>query len=290
MNQLLLYRRLTQVAFIALLLLAPSFDLLRYDVAERTLYVLGMQWELGLGQGFYDNPGQYGAGYVAWAFLSHAVLPWVLVLSVFPLLGVFLGRAFCGWACPEGALFEFADMVTLKVLGRRSIYGRKPSDPQAQPHNRALYIVLALVYLLVVPPLFGVMISGYFIAPKRIWAELASGQLSFGLKAGIIGVSAYMFITFIFVRHVICKYLCGAGLMQMLFGWVSPISLAVKFKSDEATRCTDCRKCEEACFMDVKPRLARKDINCVNCGECIRACQQELGQGKELFRFGRNKE
>jgi hypothetical protein len=37
---------------------------------------------------------------------------------------------FCGWFCPEGALFEYADFLTFKILGRRSIYGRKRNDPQ----------------------------------------------------------------------------------------------------------------------------------------------------------------
>jgi len=35
----------------------------------------------------------------------------------------------------------------------------------------------------------------------------------------------------------------------------------------------------------LKPRLPRRDINCVNCGECITACHKELGQGNGLFSF-----
>ena len=37
--------------------------------------------------------------------------------------------------------------------------------------------------------------------------------------------------------------------------------------------------------MDVKPRCPKKDINCVNCGECITACRRELGD-KNLFSYG----
>lgn len=290
MDRLHLIRRFSQLFFIAVLLLLPVFDILRYDVASKTLYILGMAWELGLGDEFYRNPSGFGGGYVAIRIFLKAVLPWIVVLSVFPLLGVFLGRAFCGWACPEGALFEFADEITLRVLGRRSIYGRKPSDPRVTVRSRLPYVLIAIAYLLTVPPLFGVMLTGYFIAPARIWHEITSMQLSFGLKAGIIGVSTYMVITFIFVRHAICKYLCGAGLMQMLLGWVSPISLAVKFHPEGFKTCTDCRKCEEACFMDVKPRSPMRNINCVNCGECISACKGELGHDKGLFSYSRRRD
>ncbi|MBF0534965.1 MAG: hypothetical protein HQK88_10275 [Nitrospirae bacterium] len=71
--------------------------------------------------------------------------------------------------------------------------------------------------------------------------------------------------------------------MQMLFGWFSPISLKLKFDHKNFHKCTDCRQCEKACFMDVKPRLPKKDVSCVNCGECITACNKELGVSNGLF-------
>ncbi len=109
MNRLNIYRRLSQLFFVLFLLLMPVFNILRYDVAAKDLYLLGMVWDLGLGPGFYSAPDAYGAGYVALRFFLKAVLPWLLVLTVFPLLGFLLGRTFCGWSCPEGALFELAD-------------------------------------------------------------------------------------------------------------------------------------------------------------------------------------
>jgi polyferredoxin len=284
MSRLRLARRLTQLGFVALLLLAPAFDIFRYDVAGKDLYVLGHVWSLGLGPEFYDSPGAVGGGRVALMFLLHAVLPWVAALAVFPLLGFLLGRAFCGWACPEGALFEFADFLTLRLTGRRSIYAPAPNDPPGMRGSTWLWGSLTLVYLLTVPPLFGVMLTGYFIAPSRIWAELLSLNPSPGLRYGVVGVSLYMLLTFLFVRHAICKYLCGAGLMQMLFGWVSPLSLGIGFRGYEG--CTDCRGCERACFMGVRPRSGRREINCVNCGECVEACRKELGPNDGLFSFG----
>jgi len=91
------------------------------------------------------------------------------------------------------------------------------------------------------------------------------------------------------VRHTLCKYVCGAGLMQMLFGWASPVSLRIKADADRLKACTDCKGCETVCFMNVKPRLPKKDINCVNCGECIIACNKELGEGRGVFNFSQSK-
>jgi polyferredoxin len=94
-----------------------------------------------------------------------------------------------------------------------------------------------------------------------------------------------MLLTSILVRHSLCKYICAAGLMQMLFGWASPVSLRVRMDSARAEECTNCRKCEKACFMNVLPRANRRDISCVNCGDCLVACNRELGNGKGLFRY-----
>jgi polyferredoxin len=283
-------RRLTQIGFILLIFLMPVFDILRYDTSTKELFIFGQVWSLGLKSGFYNDPSIYGATHVAVHFFLKAILPWVIVLSIFPLLGVLFGRFFCGWLCPEGALFELADFITLKLLGRRSLYKRKTNDPEIKKGNKFFYGALAGLFLLIVPPLTGIALTGYFIAPKTIWHQITTGNFTFGVKAGIIGVSIYMFVTSILVRHAFCKYVCAAGLMQMLFGWISPVSLRINFDRENLSRCTDCKGCEKVCFMDVKPRYPKKDINCVNCGECITACKRELGD-KNLFSYqsGKNR-
>lgn len=175
--------------------------------------------------------------------------------------------------------------MTLRLLGRRSLYAKKPNDPDVPEQNRLLYSIIALLCAVVLPLLGGAALTGYFIAPKTIWSQIATWNFTFGVKAGIIGVSIYMLITSVLVRHVLCKFVCAAGLMQMLFGYISPISLRLKMDTARASACTDCKGCDRACFMNVTPRKIKRDISCVNCGACVEACTKELGAGKGLFQL-----
>jgi len=281
------WRRTSQIAFILFIFLMPVLNILRIDSDTHELILFGMSWSFGIRPEFYADQTALGALRIAGQFFLKGILPWIVFLAIFPLLGFFTGRLFCGWLCPEGALFELSDFLTLRLLGRRSLYGRSmQNDPQNAKGNRLLFGSLAVLCLVMLPLAGGVALTGYFVKPATVWRQIATGHFTFGVKAGIIGVALYMAITSVFVRHLLCRFVCAAGLMQMLFGWISPISLRLKMDTARISACTDCKGCDKACFMNVTPRRNKRDISCVNCGACVMACNRELGSGKGLFHLG----
>ncbi len=284
------YRRISQMSFILFILLMPVLNILRIDSDTHELILFGTSWSFGIKPGFYANPSALGGLRIAAHVFLKGILPWVAFLAIFPLLGYFTGRLFCGWFCPEGALFELSDYLTLKLLGRRNLYTRNPNDPRTAGGNKILYGTIAVLSAVVIPLAGGIALTGYFVKPATVWRQIATWQFTFGVKAGIIGVALYMIITSVFVRHVLCRFICAAGLMQMLFGWISPVSLRLNMDTARLSACTDCKGCDRACFMNVTPRKNKRDISCVNCGACIVACNKELGGGRGLFHlsFGKS--
>ncbi len=280
------YRRISQVAFIFFIFLVPVLNILRFDSDTHEFILFGISWSFGLRPEYFADHSPLGALRISLQFFLKGILPWILFLSIFPLLGYISGRLFCGWLCPEGTLFELADFLTLKLLGRRNLYRAQLNDPVDGRGNKVLYGAIALICLAVIPLAGGVALTGYFVAPETVWRQIMTWNFTFGVKAGIIGVATYMLITSVLVRHVLCRFVCAAGLMQMLFGWVSPVSLRLKLDTTRISSCTDCKGCDRACFMNIIPRKNKRDISCVNCGACVVACRKELGTGKGLFSLG----
>lgn len=279
-------RRLTQTAFILLIFLMPVLNILRIDTETHELILFGVSWGFGIPPEYYADQSTAGALRIAGQIVLKGILPWVAFLAVFPLLGYVSGRFFCGWLCPEGALFELSDYLTLKLTGRRSLVGSGKYEPDPGPRRRLLYGSIAALSAVLVPLAGGVALTGYFVAPRTVWSQIVDWQFTFGVKAGIFGVALYMLITSVVVRHALCRYVCAAGLMQMLFGWISPHSLRLNMDAARGASCTDCKGCDRACFMHVTPRKNKRDISCVNCGACVEACNRELGPGKGLFHLG----
>ncbi len=182
------------------------------------------------------------------------------------------GRGFCGWACWNASVFDLLPV-------------RKARRKLPDKFFLGKYIVLVLALLL--PFLF--ILAGFYFQDRSsqfTWL-LAENAVIYGL--GIVLALGLR------DRRAFCKYLCPAGALMTV---TSPRSI-LKIEKNHL-HCNGCRRCEEACPMDV-PVLQYISANqrvshpeCILCTECIKVCPKNcltvgIGQKTDTTpEFGRS--
>jgi len=271
-------RALTQYGFFALFLLAPIFNLLRFDLTERQLWFLGMRWSLGLDA---LVAGQISATDAAWSLVLRAFVPGLLLVTVFLGIAYRYGRLYCGWLCPHFSVVESLNKLLHRTCGKFSLWDKQrtplanvPGISRPQPHLWPLFALSCLSMGFV----WAITLLTYLLPPEIIWSNLWHGTLT-GNQARFIGIATLVFSAdFAFARHLFCRFGCAVGLFQSLAWMANPRALVVSFDRARARDCKTCdaprgSACDSVCPMRLQPRnIKRKMFSCVQCGQCLDAC------------------
>ncbi len=269
-------RRLVQAASFALAVLVPASGLFRIDPSAGALVVLDRQiW-------FSDF------------FLLAGV--WIMLASALVILYSAAGTVFCGWVCPQNIVSEWANFMTRKLLGRRAKVEMDGSAPiVAVTKNKALNWVLLGLSLLAASMVVAVVPLFYFYAPATIWSFVtwrADPRL-----AGSLHYIYFVFVLIIlldvaFIRHFWCRFACVYRVWQHSFR--TRETLHVRYDASRASSCDKCSYCVSSCFIEIDPRKTAVYDSCINCGECVDACNRlhhKSGKpGLLSFEFGERRE
>jgi ferredoxin-type protein NapH len=270
-------RRATQVGFFALFLLAPSLDLLRFDLTEAQLWLLGQRWTLGLDAFLH---GQATAVQAAWAIVLRGIVPVLLLVGL--VLGVAwrYGRLYCGWLCPHFALVEGLNGLLHRAVGKFSLWDRHVA-PGHDGKTRRRWGLLFALCAAGFGFLWAVTLLTYLLPPAMVWGNLLHGTLTPN-QARFIGIGGALFTAeLVLARHLFCRFGCAVGLFQSLAWMANPRALVVAFDRRRATACRGCHTvdaplgsvCDAVCPMRLRPRnIKRMMFACVQCGRCVAAC------------------
>jgi ferredoxin-type protein NapH len=274
-------RRLFQAGFFALFLLAPALDLLRFDLTETQLYVLGMRWSLGIDA---LMRGEVGPTEAALTLLVRGIAPAVLVVTGFLAVAWRYGRLYCGWLCPHFSAVELLNDLLHRACGRFSLWDREPV-PVAGRAPKSAYGLLFVAAAVLLAALWAVTLLTYLLPPARVWGHLLAGTPT-PAEARFIGVATLLFtVEFLFARHLFCRFGCAVGFFQSLAWMANPRALVVGFNRSRSRDCRDCvppqgSACDHACPMRLHPRQAKRWMfSCVQCGRCLRACDRSMRAG-----------
>lgn len=234
--------------------------------------------------------------------LGHGFILGLIVL----LSALVLGRAFCGWICPLGAVHAFMSWLR-----------PRPQAPQPRqrrsPWQRGKYVALLA---LLAAALFGAHWVGIFSPLPLLYRSVAAAALPavhYGAQEGANAVyhadphlgplhltsvtePVYQFlrnrvlrvdrqafvgsllIATLFIAIVLlnwvrprfwCRYICPAG---GLLGLLSQRPM-MRLKNDPDT-CNDCGKCNQVCPAAAQPDLRGEWLptECFACWNCVAAC------------------
>lgn len=249
-------RRTVQLLIIALAVLVPATGLFRIDPEAGAFVIIDRQiW-------FSDF------------FLIAGI--WVLLASSLVLLYSAAGTVFCGWACPQNTLSEWANNLTRKLLGKRaevSLTGEAPKVAAAK--NKVVNWLMLGLLLLGTSMFFALIPLFYFYPPKLVWAFVTfqpDAQLARSLH-WIYTVSVLViFLDIAVIRHFWCRFSCIYRVWQHSFK--TKQTLHIKYDASRSDECAKCNYCATTCFIELDPRRTDVYDSCINCGECVDACNR----------------
>ena len=262
-------RRAIQALVLVLLILIPATGLFRIDPVAGAFVILDRQiW-------FSDF------------FLVTGL--WIILASGLIALYSTAGTVFCGWACPQNTVSEWANHMTHKLLGKRAHVSLTGEAPQvAATKNKTLnWAILGLSFLLAAM-LFALLPLFYFYPPDVVWSFItlhSDARLAGSLHWIYVVCTLIILLDIAVIRHFWCRFACVYRVWQHSFK--TKETLHVAYDASRSEECAKCGYCVTSCFIDIDPRKTDTYDSCINCGECIDACDRLHAKtgGDGLLRF-----
>ncbi len=209
------------------------------------------------------------------------LVPMIIALGLLLLSTLVVGRAFCGYACPLGAMQELLSHFKFKAsaAGQQSVKGAVAVSERAAKYIR----VVVLAVLVAITLIWGIAII-----------QLTSPFLGFRVfvQPGIVAIAipvamlAAIAVASVFVYRPWCRLACPFGTLA----WAT--SKFSKYKLHRTAACTDCGLCEKVCPVGEAARGSSK-ASCFLCNRCVEVCPKgaiSLQKGPDEPREGDVKE
>jgi len=211
---------------------------------------------------------------------TDGVLLMLLMLVIFAAVfwtTALVGRAWCGWGCPQTVYMEFLFRPIERLFeGKRE--AQLELDKRGMSARRALK---NLVFLLLSFVLANVFLS-YFVGTHalRAWVtEPPSKHLAGFLVVAV--TTGLVFFDFAYFREQMCTVICPYARLQSVLLDRSSLIIGYDIKRGEPRSkgkqkpgngdCIDCQACVVACPTGIDIRQGLQ-LECVACAQCVDAC------------------
>ena len=249
-------RRIVQIATLLLIALVPALGLFRIDLSTASFTILNSRiW-------WSNFPFVFGLA------LVFATLPLITYKTI--------GTVWCGWACPQNLLSEWANNLTYKLLGKRASVAVDGEGMQvAAAKNKVINWAILIFTFLGASMILALIPFWFFFSFTEVWSFFSFDS---GAKLSAFMQRLYYFAVFLIfidiavVRYFMCDYGCLYRIGQKMFK--NRNALHVTYDSSRSDDCVKCNYCATPCITGIEPTAIKTYDNCVNCGECIDACNR----------------
>lgn len=249
-------RRIVQIATLLLIALIPALGLFRIDLSNASFAILDSRiW-------WSNFPFVFGLA------LIFATLPLIIYMTI--------GTVWCGWACPQNLLSEWANSLTYGLLGKlASVEVGGKGLKVAASKNKAVNWAILICALLGASMILALIPFLFFFSFTEV---LSFFSFDSGAKLSAFMQRLYYFAVFLIfvdiavVRYFMCDYGCLYRIGQKMFK--NQDALRVTYDASRSADCNKCNYCATPCITGIEPTDIKIYDTCINCGECIDACNR----------------
>jgi cytochrome c oxidase accessory protein FixG len=211
-------------------------------------------------------------------------------------LAAVLGRAWCGYACPQTVFLEGVyRRVERLVEGPRATRLRRNAGPWTADRlwrkglKHGIFVALSLL-------LAHVFLSYFTSLPELFEMVRRRPSEHPEAFAWVMGISAALYLNFAFFREQLCLIVCPYGRLQSVLADRDSIVVGYdskrgeprgKVRDPDAGDCVDCKRCVVVCPTGIDIRHGLQ-LDCIGCANCIDACDEvmdKLGREPGLVRY-----
>ncbi|MEZ4223692.1 MAG: cytochrome c oxidase accessory protein CcoG [Polyangiaceae bacterium] len=228
---------------------------------------------------------------------TDGILLMLLMITIFLSviwLTALVGRAWCGWGCPQTVYMEFVFRPIERLFEGDRAAQMRLDKRGGLSLRRLLKYPVFLVLSVFVANVF----LAYFVGVERLWLWVRQSPYEHPVGFLVMGVTAALVMfDFAYFREQMCTVICPYARIQSVL--LDDRSLIVgydarrgeprvKGKPKEGMGdCIDCNACVVTCptGIDIREGL---QLECITCTQCVDACDSimdKIGKPRGLVRY-----
>ncbi len=200
----------------------------------------------------------------------------------------FLGRVWCGWACPQTVFLEHVFRRIERFIEGDAPARRKLDAAPMTPPKLFKRVLKHGIFLILATIIAHIFLS-YFISIPQLWEWIRTSPVEHW-KAFffIIITTLLLYGNFAWFREQLCIVICPYGRFQSALIDDDTLNVAYDYgrgnppgsvKNPEAGDCIDCRRCVQVCPTGIDIRQGLQ-LECIGCANCMDACDEIMDKVK----------